>query len=561
MKKISLIQLRLELDQGYPILSSLTYNAESYLKYSEDQTTSILTHHQESYKEIPEIHHGKRTFLQYTIETYDLDMETNKNDSTMEHQKESDDADKCPVPHTVHYFSGNPNVEVTRGIMHLYKDNCLSTLGNIDIPRSDTICMLGVPAKYSCQDLQNFIAPTGETVRHIQIIRDGNANQYMVLIRFKDQESSDAFYREYEGKAYNMLEDECTHLMFVSKVESVATTGSGYLPVPGLTELPICPVCLERMDESVEGILTILCNHSFHNNCLMKWQDSCCPVCRYVLTPEVSVDQKCFECDSNESLWICLVCGHIGCGRYQDLHAYQHYQQTAHTYSMDLGNKRVWDYAGDNYVHRLVQNKGDGKLVSLDNREQVEGEKMDSLTIEYTYLLTNQLESQRRYFEEKIDFLEKDAYEKLSLMELEVHNSRKEYHTLEQMFAINEKDKKMLEKKYENVVGKLANMCKELRDEKQLNICLRENQAVWQKKVELLENELKKCSTEKSAEIYELQNQVADLIKHLEVQSAVRNANEDVREDIQAGQLFTEACSSSGNASRNTKKKSKARKK
>lgn len=30
---------------------------------------------------------------------------------------------------------------------------------------------------------------------------------------------------------------------------------------------------------------------------------------------------------------------------------------------MNLGNNRVWDYVGDNFVHRLVQNKGDGKLV------------------------------------------------------------------------------------------------------------------------------------------------------------------------------------------------------
>jgi BRCA1-associated protein len=30
---------------------------------------------------------------------------------------------------------------------------------------------------------------------------------------------------------------------------------------------------------------------------------------------------------------------------------------------MHLGNNRVWDYAGDNFVHRLLQNKADGKLV------------------------------------------------------------------------------------------------------------------------------------------------------------------------------------------------------
>ena len=57
---------------------------------------------------------------------------------------------------------------------------------------------------------------------------------------------------------------------------------SADVPLTGHTELPTCPVCLERMDESIEGILTILCNHSFHDVCLAKWQgDSTCPVCRY----------------------------------------------------------------------------------------------------------------------------------------------------------------------------------------------------------------------------------------------------------------------------------------
>lgn len=41
-----------------------------------------------------------------------------------------------------------------------------------------------------------------------------------------------------------------------------------------LTELPKCTVCLERMDESVNGVLTTLCNHSFHSQCLQWWEDT-----------------------------------------------------------------------------------------------------------------------------------------------------------------------------------------------------------------------------------------------------------------------------------------------
>ena len=36
---------------------------------------------------------------------------------------------------------------------------------------------------------------------------------------------------------------------------------------------------------------------------------------------------------------------------------------------MELDKNRVWDYVGDNFVHRLVQTDGsDGKLVEAEGR-------------------------------------------------------------------------------------------------------------------------------------------------------------------------------------------------
>lgn len=54
---------------------------------------------------------------------------------------------------------------------------------------------------------------------------------------------------------------------------------------------------------------------------------------------------------------------------------------------MELSNSRVWDYVGDNYVHRLVQNKEDGKLVEMDERGQrMSDEKKDSIAVEVIQL-------------------------------------------------------------------------------------------------------------------------------------------------------------------------------
>lgn len=142
----------------------------------------------------------------------------------------------------------------------------------------------------------------------------------MTLVKFRNQKSADEFYSNFNEVPFNSIEPEVCHLVYVAKVETIKD--DAYLPVAGHTELPTCPVCLERMDESVEGILTILCNHSFHSGCLVKWGDTSCPVCRYRQTPDTVAENHCFQCGSSDSLWICLICGHIGCGRYVEGHAY-----------------------------------------------------------------------------------------------------------------------------------------------------------------------------------------------------------------------------------------------
>ena len=78
------------------------------------------------------------------------------------------------------------------------------------------------------------------------------------------------------------------------------------------TELPSCPVCLERLDISKTGMMTTVCNHSFHCRCLSDWTDSSCPVCRYSQEPDRK-DVFCSVCGATESLWMCVVCGSFPC--------------------------------------------------------------------------------------------------------------------------------------------------------------------------------------------------------------------------------------------------------
>ncbi|KAH3683937.1 hypothetical protein WICPIJ_005091, partial [Wickerhamomyces pijperi] len=97
--------------------------------------------------------------------------------------------------------------------------------------------------------------------------------------------------------------------------------------------------------------------------------------------------------------------------RYDLGHAIDHYNETSHCFAMETTSQRVWDYAGDNYVHRLVQNEADGKLVELpvrSGKERVAGsssneEKVEKIGFEYSKMLIAQLESQREYYEMKFE--------------------------------------------------------------------------------------------------------------------------------------------------------------
>ena len=314
---LSLMIISLEVEEGSPVFEKFQYLAEGFK--SGDFGRKVLSISESSTdSQRPS---DRRDFVEITITTYManksesfstpvIENDAKKQDKSMERPTE---LDSNATIEQKPYFSGNPVAEVTKGILHLYKIN--DELSQNNSTRTNLLCMLSVPAKMSCTDLLNFISSFEKHIEHIRIIRDPTPNIYMTLLKFNDLENAHEFYDMFNGKPFNTLEPEVCHLVYVCKVESTKSSDDACLPLEGATELPTCHICLERMDESVEGILTVLCNHSFHSSCLVKWDDSTCPVCRCLQTTEVLQDNKCFCCDSKENLWICLICGHIGCGR------------------------------------------------------------------------------------------------------------------------------------------------------------------------------------------------------------------------------------------------------
>eukprot|EP00245_Coleochaete_scutata_P017892 TRINITY_DN901_c1_g2_i1.p1 TRINITY_DN901_c1_g2~~TRINITY_DN901_c1_g2_i1.p1 ORF type:complete len:528 (-),score=122.06 TRINITY_DN901_c1_g2_i1:33-1511(-) len=428
----------------------------------------------------------------------------------------------------VRFSSGNPRVAATRGVVHLYRDTSESPKSSNRLPegRTEHLCVLAVPMHKTVADFCQFMGAFMASVHEMQIVRnDACAERYMVLIKFNSQKTADEFYLEYNGRAFSSMEPEVCHAVFVVDVEYTDSGENAATPPSGLTELPSCPVCLERLDHHISGILTTVCNHSFHSSCISKWADSSCPVCRYCQQqPERST---CTVCEASENLWICLICGFVGCGRYQQAHAIAHWRETQHCYSLETESQQVWDYVGDGYVHRLIQSKTDGKLVELPapcdrgtdcgcesshDREvdqAIYNSKIDSVEMEYSQLIADSLDAQRKHFD---DLLRKAEDEKEAAIAAAV-----------------EKASSVKLQKQSQRITKLERENSFLR---QVNESLITNQKQWQQKFKEQEEREQKAAKSRDEKIADLEDQVRDLMVFIEAQRTLQDAGnpEDIRE-------------------------------
>ncbi|XP_054622524.1 ubiquitin carboxyl-terminal hydrolase 44 isoform X2 [Dunckerocampus dactyliophorus] len=82
--------------------------------------------------------------------------------------------------------------------------------------------------------------------------------------------------------------------------------------------------------------------------------DRCKHVGRLRLAPDHSIlnPQKwhCVDCNTTESIWACLGCAHVACGRYIEEHALQHFKQQHHPLAMEVNELYVFCYLCDDYV-------------------------------------------------------------------------------------------------------------------------------------------------------------------------------------------------------------------
>lgn len=452
------------------------------------------------------------------------------------------------------------------------------------------LAILALPSYFLPTDLIEFIGQeTCDSLVHVRMIQSSaTPEKSLVLLKFKTRSSASYFYSNYNLRPFNSLESHVCHVIKVDRLVvsgsipektrlleeleqrvtslSVAASGPSSSSGPStytsssssIVELPTCPVCLERMDSNATGLLTIPCQHTFHCTCLAQWPDSSCPVCRHgkIDVPSEPVQShSCCQCPSLTNLWVCIICGSIGCGRYDNKHAFAHFKETGHCFAMDLNSQRIWDYSSDSYVHRLLQNEVDGKIVELPPPElkQMKSDKED-LAEQYTYLLSSQLESQRDYYESLLS----SARSRVSALEKENKTSTDELAKFTDKCNLFEKQNIALE----NRLGPLEKQLDQIRKEnaktqqslaKALSAHAEEKELTSSLVTKLELSQKTQANLEKTCE--DLQEQVRDLLFYLDARQKLAGADDDITEGTVVLPQQQQATSSSSSSTKKKKKK------
>ncbi|UKZ76677.1 hypothetical protein TrVFT333_004386 [Trichoderma virens FT-333] len=465
------------------------------------------------------------------------------------------------------------NTEVGWGIVHFYRegDETAGLASNHEVAEETentqdctTLCIPAVPAYMTPGDFLGFLGERWQNdISHCRMVMTSRMNRYLVLLKFRDSKQAKLWRREYNGKIFNSMGSQACHVVFVKSItferpglsrgheyslSSSSTAVSNSLkpfppPTPNLVELPTCPVCLERMDET-NGLMTVACSHVFHCTCLQRWKGTGCPVCRFTNPSD--------ERDPSNPYSQPF-------GGYKGGHAKDHWKDTAHCFALELETQHVWDYAGDMWVHRLIRDKGDGKVVELPGRsnhtangegadeDMVPRAKLEMIGLEYTHLLGSQLESQRAYYEEMISKSANKAskysaeFEKAIMETSETRQQhaalQKEYEvlngeTLPQMERDLERERNKA-KKGENLARSLG---QSLQEEKRLNEGLMKRIEHLDTDVEAIRKQLEELKAE-NAELKEMNRDLTMFISGQEKLKELENEGQIEEGELEGGTM------------------------
>lgn len=214
-------------------------------------------------------------------------------------------------------------------------------------------------------------------------------------------------------------------------------------------------------------------------------------------------------------------------------------------------------------MHRLIQNKADGKLVELPSAassvmspgasrgegggpsaaDALSAEKIEAIGIEYSYLLTSQLDSQRTYYEAQTAEMRAQVDELRGLVEklsVEVEQGRKMFKDeearrrveAEERIAEVDRGRVKAEKRAEKAWELARSLDKELKGERAVGEGLMKNLAAAKERAEKAEQEKDTLKVK----VGELEDQVRDILFFVEARDKIE-AGEGVVGEAAGGSL------------------------
>ena len=217
------------------------------------------------------------------------------------------------------FSAGNPRVEHIVGSLHLYRPRSVSTEGaphehtvrfrrffvlrcsfrwrgvagsssgwslfptNAEIVceqdgiATTQVCVLAVPGDLGFKEFCEFLGSYMPAICNMWMVRREDTTSKtvcMALVQFNVVNDAVAFVDDYNGRPFTPIEpDVICRCVAISRMEMIREPGTSsntqllpafaQLPPVGHVELPTCPVCLERLDEHISGIITTVSDSQY----------------------------------------------------------------------------------------------------------------------------------------------------------------------------------------------------------------------------------------------------------------------------------------------------------
>lgn len=452
------------------------------------------------------------------------------------------------------------------------------------------VALMDVPSYMIPNDIIHFFSSYLNEIISIRIVRripshsHSHSSSYMALILLKSYEMLKSFLNAFNGQELTSLLEPTLCCIYTVKNITIKSASTDKIDPD---ECERCVLCLDSISTILPKSFTTYCNHTFHIDCIVKLEAPQCPVCRFQHDSSQSSLSECSICgfqggnnhhnstgheiieghSSPRDIWVCLVCGFIGCGISQQSHIQRHYETELHAYAINTDDGRVWDFAGDGYVHRLVLSNDtsststststindtctDGtqdvlpikvvevadphnhsshersRVVPLSSNSFQEdmliGRKLESVACHYNNILRWQLQQNREVFEQRLmkvkSFAAHEGVVKIphNLVYSDDRGKDKTHvswahciiHSLKQ-------ERAKVNRQIENSKARLNVSKDELDVLRQLNKSLLANKPEWQMKIQDAKSKLELAEKHYRETIPELERQVQALMENLD---------------------------------------------